>query len=304
VDRRVLRWLTFPKRVIWGFFEHECSSQAAALAYYTVFSLAPLLLVTVAVAGAVFEREMVLGTILDELRRMIGPKAAEQVSGAVAASQQAKGNGMVGAALGIAALVFSATTAFGQLQSALNRVWDVKPDPNQSEIRSFFMKRLLSFGMVLGLAFLLIASLLMSAALVAASGYISRFLPPGVSMPLVQGLTNLVSLAVFAVLFAAMFKFLPDAQIEWRDVAVGGLVTAILFTLGKYLIGLYLGHSDVSTVYGASASLAIIFVWTYYASMVLLLGAEFTRAWARTEHRRPPPEPGAVKVKREEVPAT
>jgi membrane protein len=304
VATRVLRWLSLPKRTIWAFFEHECTSQAAALAYYTVFSLAPLLLVTVAIAGAAFGREMVLGSILDELRRLLGPKAAEQVSGAVQASQQAKGNGMFGAALGFAALAFSATSAFAQLQSALNRIWEVKPDPQQSEIRSFFTKRLLSFGMVLGLGFLLIVSLLMSAALTALSGFISYMLPAGISMALLEGVTNLVSLTIFTALFAAMYKVLPDAEIEWRDVIAGGFATALLFTAGKHLIGLYLGQSDVTNVYGASGSLAVIFLWTYYASIVVLLGAELTRAWARTEKPAPPPEPGAIRVKRKELEVT
>ncbi len=300
---RLKRFLLVPKRTIYAFIRDGCPSQAAALSYYTVFSLPPLLVVAVAVASSVFKRARVLARVDREISAMLGPAAAEQISKALAAVRNSQTDGTLATALGVAALVFSATTAFAQLQGSLNQIWDVKPDPNQSEIRSFFMKRLVSFAMVVSLGFLLMVSLVVSTLLRAISDTAHEYLPAGTSAGVFDTITNLATLMVFAVLFGLVFKFLPDAKIGWGDVTLGGVVTAVLFTGGKWLIGLYLGNSNVSNIYGAAASLAIILLWTYYASMVVLLGAEFTRAWGRWRRNPAEPELGAMKVKREEVPA-
>ncbi len=168
-----------------------------------------------------------------------------------------------------------------ELQSALNRAWEVEPDPEQGGIRSFLLTRVLSFGMVLAIAFLLVVSLAASALLIAFGDALGAMVPGGVSDILLQVLTFLVSFAVITLLFAAMFKFIPDAEVAWRDVWVGALGTAFLFTVGKFLIGFYLGQSDPGQAYGAAGSLAIILVWIYYSALILFLGAEFIKAWAQ-----------------------
>lgn len=273
---------------------------AASLAYYTVFSLPPLLLVAVAVAGLAFERPTVVSTIYQEVDRTLGRHAADQVLAALAAAQDSSArSGMGGAILSVLLLMFSATGAFIQLQAALNRIWEVKPD--DGEIRSFLLKRVVSFGMVISLGFLLMVSLLLSAALAAFSTLLEAFLPPGLSTTFLAAFSHAVSLLIFAVLFAAVFRFLPDSKLDWDDVAIGGLITSVLFVGGRFAIGLYLASSDITSAFGAAASLAIILAWTYYASMTVLLGAEFTKMWSLYSGRVPDPEEGAVRVKQREV---
>lgn len=301
LQTRIARLILLPKRALWKFLEDECPAQAAALAYYTVFSLPPLLLLVVYVAGLTYDRQAVVGSLHQQVQTLLGSRAADQISTTLTEVQDSTGAGSLAAVLGLLALLFSATTAFAQLQGSLNRVWDVKPDPQASEIKSFFLKRLVSFGMILSFGFLLVVSMVFSAMLQALSDVASRYLPAGISSTLMEGIVSLTSLVAFAFLFSAIFKFLPDAVIEWRDVAIGGLATAVMFSGGRFLIGFYLGNSDVTTVYGAAGSLALILLWTYYAAMIMLLGAEFTRSWTRYQRRHPQPEQGAVKVKKEEV---
>jgi membrane protein len=206
----------------------------------------------------------------------------------------------VSAALGIIALIAGATGAFGQLQSSLNTIWHVKPDPRVGGVKNFVGHRILSLGMILAIAFLLLVSLAVSAALSAFGGFLSGFLPQGFSGAVLHGVEILVSLGIVAALFAAMFKVLPDAKIRWRDVWIGAFITAILFTVGKFLIGLYLGHSGAATAYGAAGSLVLIVLWINYSSLIFLFGAEFTAVWAETHSGTVQPKPGAVKVVTEE----
>jgi len=293
--------LTILKKTVIKFFNDDCPSQAAALAYYTVFSLPPLLLIVISVVGSVFGSEAVQNRVLYQVRGLIGPRAADQIGSILAAVQRSGGPNGLAAALGVAAVVVAATSAFVQLQSALNQAWNVKPDPRHSEIRTFFVKRLVSFGMILAIAFLMLVSLLLSAALAAFSDVLGGWLPSGFSAAVLQWVNAILSLVLFGALFAAMHKFLPDAEISWKDAVAGGIATALLFTSGKFLIGLYLGNSDVTNVYGAAGSLAVILLWTYYSSMIVLLGAEFTKVWSQRHGRPADPAPGAMKVRRREV---
>jgi membrane protein len=183
-----------------------------------------------------------------------------------------------------------------ELQAALNRAWGVEPDPDRGGVKNFVIKRLFSLGMVLSIAFLLLVSLVLSAALTAFGGALGGLLPGDASEVLLQLLDNAVSLVVITLLFAAMFKVLPDARIAWRDVWVGALVTTVLFLAGKFLIGLYLGQANPGEAYGAAGSLAILLVWIYYSSLILLLGAEFTPVWARERGAGVEPQEGAVRV--------
>ena len=195
--------------------------------------------------------------------------------------------------------MLGASGAFGQLQAALNRAWEVAPDPEQGGLKAFLLKRVFSFGMILSVAFLLLVSLVLSAALSAFGGALAGMLPEGVSATLLQVLNQVVSFAVIAGLFAAIFKVLPDATVAWRDVWVGAAVTAVLFVVGKFVIGYYLGRSNPGEAFGAAGSLAVMFVWIYYSSMILLLGAEFTQAWAEARGSGIAPERGAVRVVQE-----
>jgi membrane protein len=197
--------------------------------------------------------------------------------------------------LGVLALLFGATGAFGELQSGLNRAWEVKPDPRQGGIKSFVGKRILSLGLVLTIAFLLLVSMVLSAALSAFGDALGGLLG-GISGPLIQVIQLVVSLAVITALFALIYKVLPDAKVAWPDAWVGAGFTTALFVAGKYLIGLYLSKSDPGSSFGAAGALALIMVWIYYSAMIVYLGAEFTQAWATEKGREIVPEPGAVRV--------
>ena len=285
------------------FSDDECPRMAAALAYYTVFALPPLLILIMMIVGSFVSREAVQEALSGQVGSMIGNDGARTVQTMITHSKQpGASGGALGTLLGIGALILGATGAFMQLQTALDRAWEVKPDPEAGGIRNFIFKRVLSLGMVLGIAFLLLVSLALSAALSAVGGAIGALIP-GASAVVVGVLQTLVSLAVITLLFAAIFKVLPDAQIAWRDVWVGALVTAVLFEVGKWAIGLYLGNSNPGKAYGAAGSLAVLLVWIYYTAMIVLFGAEFTQTWATRRGSGIHPEEGAVKVTEDTPPA-
>ena len=271
--------------------EDDVPSLAAAIAYYTVFSLPPLLVVIVAVAGAVFGPERVQEALMGQVGGLVGPEGRGAVE-AMIANASDMGSGLGAKLAGLAALLFGASGAFGELQKALNRAWEV--EPVGGGIRAFLVKRLLSFGLVLTIAFLLLVSLAVSAALAAVGSAASAVATDTVAGPLVQIGNVVLSLAVVAALFGLMFKVLPDAEIAWRDALVGGAVTAVLFTVGKTLIGLYLGTADPGSAFGAAGSLALILVWIYYSALILLAGAEFTQVWAVRRGEGITPDAGAT----------
>ena len=275
--------------------DDEATRVAAALSYYTIFALPPLLVLLITIAGSVWEPSDVQGRVEAQIGSLLGREGAAGIREMLANQNRPGSGGLFPTLLSIAGLLFGATGAFIQLQSALNTAWDVKPDPEQGGIRNFVTKRLLSLGMILGVGFLVLVSLALSALLSAAGDSVEGFLPEALSGPLLAAINFVVSLGVITLLFAAMFKVLPDAVIEWRYVWIGALVTAGLFVLGKFLIGFYIGQSDPGSAYGAAGSLAVILVWIYYASIIVLLGAEFTQVYARSKGAAIVPEPGAVR---------
>ena len=287
------------RRGFGDFWTNDCLSMAAALSYSTVFSLPALLILVLTLAGLFVSPTEVQEALQTQLGGIVGPSGQQQIESILTNARRPDIGFGVASVLGIVFLIVGATGALVQLQSSLNRTWEVKPDPRRGGVRNFLMKRVLSFGMILGIAFLLLVSLVISAALSALGGYMGRLLP-GIGAGVLELFNNLVSFGVIVVLFAAMFKFLPDAEIDWRDVWVGAGVTTFLFIVGKFLIGLYLGQSDPGQPFGAAASLAILLVWIYYASLILLLGAEFTETWANERGRGVRPERGAVRVVEEE----
>jgi membrane protein len=281
-----------------GFVKDDCPTQAAALSYYTIFSLPPLLMVILLILGVLLDPQDIRGQLETQLGTLMGPSAGEQIRAILTQLHAPGSGGLLPTALSVGALVLGATGAFGQLQAALNKAWEVEPDPSQGGFKAFLLKRVFSFGMILSVAFLLLVSLVVSAALGAFGGTLERFLPDGVSTPLLQVLNLVLSFGVITALFAAIFKVLPDATVAWRDVWVGAAVTALLFVIGKFLIGFYLGRSNPGQAFGAAGSLAVLFVWVYYSSMILLFGAEFTQSWAEHRGSGIVPEPGAVRVRK------
>ena len=278
------------------FIEDDCQTQAAALSYYTIFSLPPLLLVLLMILGALVDPQEIRGQLETQIGALMGPTATEQISAILSQLHQPGAAGLLPTIVGIAGLILGATGAFGQLQAALNRAWEVAPDPTQGGVKGFVLKRLFSFGMILSIAFLLLVSLVLSAALSAFGGTLGRMLPNGVSVTLLQGLNLAISFLVITALFATIFKVLPDAKVAWRDVWVGAAVTALLFVVGKFLIGFYLGRSNPGQAFGAAGSLALLFAWVYYSAMILLFGAEFTQAWVERNGGTIAPQRGAVRV--------
>ncbi len=266
---------------------------AAALAYYTVFSLAPLLLIAIAIAGFFFGEEAARGEIIGQIQGLFGREGAQAIQAMIQNANRPGSGGTIATIIGVVVLLFGASGVFGQLQVALNTIWEVKPKPGNS-IKSFLQSRFLSFAMVLVIGFLLLVSLVLSAVLAAVSYYFGNLVPGFV---IVGHIINfIISFGVVTVLIAAIYKFLPDVDIPWKNLWVGAGVTALLFNLGKFLLGLYLGNSSVGSAYGAAGSLVVVLIWVFYSAQILLFGAEFTQVYSK--YRGLPIEPSkhAVRV--------
>ena len=253
-------------------------SMGAALAYYTVFSLAPLLLIVIAVAGLVFGHDAVRGEIVNQLSGVIGRDGATAVQGLLKSASEPR-QGFVSSVVGFALLIVGATTVFAELQSALDRIWRVPATNKTSGFLNLLRTRFLSFGLVLGLGFLMLLSLVISAALNVFGNWYGGVVHDWKIVLLIVNLV--VSLVMSAALFAMIYKLMPRARIAWRDVWVGAVVTAVLFEAGKFLLGLYLGNAGVASGFGAAGSLVLLIVWVYYSAQIFLLGAEFTWVYAR-----------------------
>jgi len=267
----------------------KASRLAAALSYYTLFSIAPLLVIAVAVAGFVFGRTAASGQLIAEARDLLGPQGAQAIQ-TLMENAGRTGAGVVATVVGVGTLLLGASGAFAQLQDALDTIWEVKPKAGRGW-KGILRDRFLSFSLVLAIGFLLLVSLVVSAALAALGKFLAGALP--FSSALMQGVNFAISFAATTFLFALIFKVLPDARIRWRDVWIGAAITALLFSVGRYLIGLYLGRSSVSSAYGAAGSLVALLVWVYYSAQILLLGAEFTQVYATRFGRGLAPKPNA-----------
>jgi membrane protein len=277
-----------------GWDEDNVARLAASLAYYTLLSIAPLIILAVAVAGLAFGQDAAREHIGGELAKVVGGGAAGALQ-SIAKNAQAPGTGIFSIVVGVIVLLFGASGVFGELQSALNTVWQVAPKPGRG-VWGIVKDRFFSFTLVLGVAFLLLVSLLVSTVLTWVGQAFEHRLPGGAVVW--QVFNFVISLAVVTSLFALMFKKLPDVNIRWRDVWVGSAVTAALFTLGKFLLGLYLGSAGVSSAYGAAGSIVALVIWVYYSSQVLLVGAEFTEAYARLFGSQITPDDKAVSLAR------
>jgi membrane protein len=265
------------KAAFTDWMEDKALRLSAALAYYSIFSIAPLLLIAISIAGLVFGAEAVRGQLQEQLTTYIGAEAASSVQSMVQ-SASGKGRGGVGAVVGFITLLFGASGVFGQLKDALNTIWEVKPKKGGG-LMQFVRKRLLSFGMVLAIGFLLLTSLLLSAAVAATSHHLERIVQlPAFLWPLIS---SVISFCVVVTLFAFIFKVLPDAEVKWRHVWVGAVVTALCFEIGKLGLSYYLGRESTSSSYGAADSVILLLLWVYYSSCILFFGAEFTQVHAR-----------------------
>jgi membrane protein len=285
-----------PLRFLWRclekYFGDGCSTMAAALSFYTFFSLPALLSLFLIIVGAVMDPREVQRAILTQAGDLIGRAGAEQIRTIIEHARRVDVNRPAAAALSLFAVLLGATASFGQLQAALNKIWGVKPDPKRGQIRNFLAKRIFSFGVVVAVAFLLLVSLTFSAVLVAVGERLTRNigLPEGILL-----FTDwAISFAALSAVFAAMYRLLPDARIAWPDVWVGAVASALLFVVGKSVIGYYLGDTNPGNAYGAAGSLAVVLIWVYYTSMVVLFGAVVTRVWAERYGRGVRPERGAV----------
>jgi membrane protein len=275
--------------------EDKVPRLGAALAFYSLLSLAPLTLIAVAVAGFVFGEAAAQGHVVSQMRGLVGQQGAEAVQEMLAHAHR-PGAGVVATLIGVATLLIGAGGVFGALQDALNTIWEVQPKPGRGWL-GIIKDRFLSFAMVLGTGFLLLVSLLLSAALAAVFHGIES-LAPGAGI-LLRVANTVLSFALISVLFALIFKVLPDVEISWRDVWVGAVLTTILFLIGKGLIGLYLGRSSYGSAYGAAGSLVVLVVWVYYSALILFFGAEFTQVYANHYGSRIKPSPGAEPVTEE-----
>ena len=265
---------------------------AAALAYYTAFSIAPLLLVVISIAGLVWSRDAVQDQLDNQIRGLVGAQTAETVQELVASADRPD-TGIIATVIGVVTLFLGAAGVFGQLQDALNTVWGVQPKPNQG-ISAMLRTRFLSFTMVFGIGFLLLVSLVISTILSALNGWLISRLP--FSEFVLQIINFAIAFGVITLLFAIIYKVLPDAKISWRDVWVGAAVTSLLFSVGKLLIGLYIGNSSTASSYGAAGSFVVLLLWIYYSAMIFLFGAEFTQVWARTFGKQIEPSANAIMV--------
>jgi membrane protein len=275
--KKLKSFFSLLKKTFLGFIEDNAFKLSASLSYYTVFSLAPLLIIIISLAGAFFGREAVQGKVYNQLKGLIGSEPAIQVQEIIKNIQQTD-QGAVGAIIGTIVLVIGATGVFIEMQDSINYIWSVKAKPKKGWLK-FLTNRLISFSLIISMGFVLLVSLLVSALLDMLSDRLIRYFEDA-TIYLFYAINIIVILVVISILFAVIFKVLPDAIIRWRDAFVGALFTSVLFLLGKFAIGYYLGTSNLGPTYGAAASIVIILTWVYYSSLILYFGAEFTKMFA------------------------
>ena len=274
------RLFDLSKKAVMAWIDDYAPSMGAAISYYTMFSLAPLLVIVIAVAGALFGEDAVRGAIASQLQGLMGKDGAEAIQGLIASAREPS-KGLIAGGISIGLLIIGATTVFAELQSALDRIWHVPEKAKPTGVWAILRARILSFGLILGLAFLLMVSLMVSTVVSAIGSWAGELLPAWEVLLLIINIA--ISLAISTLLFAMIFKFMPTVPIRWHEVWIGAAVTAVLFEVGKAGIGLYLGKSGVSDSFAAAGSLVVVLAWVYYAAQIFLLGAEFTKVYAN-EH--------------------
>jgi len=292
--RHTLRWrtadfLSIGKECVTAWLEHNASSLGAALAFYTLFSVAPILIIAVAIAGYVFGATHAQSEVLSQLQGLIGPAGASAIQQLMASAHYSDKRGLA-AAVGVVTLLVGASSVFGELQNALDRIWQTSRRKSEAGWWRVIRGRVLSIGMVLGVGFLLLVSLIASAVLVAFGGWLGNAFPA--LEILLPAINLLIGFALTVLLFALIYKYIPQETIAWSDVWIGATVTALMFTIGKTMIGVYLGRSSFNSAYGAAGSMVVLLLWIYYSAQIFLFGAEFTRVFAyRHGSRSTSPKP-------------
>jgi membrane protein len=291
-------WFTIIKAAFKGFGDDMALKYSASLAYYTVFSLAPLLLLVISVAGLILGKEAIQGQIFNEINGIVGNEAAKQIQDMIK-NLEMSGKSTISVIIGAVTLIIGATTVFGEIQESINLIWKVKPKPKKGWVK-LLKDRLLSGSIIVTLGFLLLVSFVINGLLLALSEKLKTFLPD-VTVLFFEGLNVVISFVVITVLFGVIFKVLPDAKIRWKDVRSGAIFTAILFMIGRLVIGIYISTSGTSSTYGAAGSLIVILLWVYYTAAILYFGAEFTRAYADFNGVQIEPAEFAVHIEQTEV---
>jgi membrane protein len=286
------------KETVKDFFDDDSFSYASSIAFSTIFSLPAILIIALAVGSTFYEKNIVQEELVNQVGRLVGQDTSKEVE-AIIARAAFDSTGWWAKTVGIITLAISATTVFMSLQNSLNKIWGIKPKPARGWLK-YIVNRLLSLAMVISFAFVLLVSLVVDTILVVFQGFLARIME-GITLYLVTALNLLISLGIITVIFGLLFKVLPDAKISWRHVWVGALITTLLFTLGKYLIGFYLGNSSFNSAYGAAGSLVIILLWVYYSTVIFLFGAELTAVYAKFKGAAIQPYSNAVKVQLIEV---
>lgn len=277
------------------FVADKCFRMAAALAFHAAFSLAPLSVLIIMMAGLFVSPEDVSGEVHAKTAQALGPEAATTIH-ATAVYLQTSAQGYWAAFLSACGVVFGGTNLMVELQAALDEIWKVQPDPRRGGVTNFIFKRVVSFAMILAIALVLLASMLLSWVIARVMGFATGWFGDEFSATLVFYADMGVMLLVYIVVFTAIFRFVPDAKVAWSDAAVGGLATGVAFLIGRNAIGAYLGSQDLATMYGAGGSIAVMLLWVYYSAVLILLGAEFTQAWSKHWGEKPVPLEGAVEV--------
>lgn len=271
------KYFNLLKRAGKAFVADNALKLSASLSYYMVFALGPIILIVITLAGSIFKRDMVQGKVYAELSKLLGHEAAIQIQ-SIIANTQGLHHSTIGAIIGFGALFLGATGVFGEIQDSINYIWSVKAKPQRGWLR-FLINRLLSFSIIVSMGFILLVALVINAVMELMSDRLMRLFSEG-TIYIFYAVNLVLIFLIITILFAAIFKILPDARIKWRDAFIGASVTAVLFLLGKFLIGYYLGRANIGVVYGTAASIILILLWVYYSSVILYFGAEFTRMYA------------------------
>jgi len=284
-----MKLFRFFKTVVQKWLDDRAFELSASLAFYAMLSFAPLVIVTLAIVGFFFGEQAARGEVVGHIDSFIGQQGAEITQTVIANTQQVGGSGLMATLISVVVLLFAATGVFMQLQRTLNDIWNVKPNPN-SRVWDFFSRRLTSFFVVLGVGALVLISLAISAGL----SFTINFLAINLPAQLLSAADYLTSFMIISLVFALLFKYIPDAEVKWKDVLIGSTITALLFLLGKLLIGVYMSHTATTNVYGAAGSLVALLLWIYYSSLIFFIGAEFTHVYANEYGSRIKPKGNAT----------
>ncbi len=298
MKKRIIGLYTYLKQVFTEFVEDDILKYSASLAYYTVFSIAPVLIVIISVCGALFGKQAIQRQLYGHINELIGSEAAIQVQDTIK-NIHLTGNNIFATIVGIIVLLIGATGIFGEVQDSLNKIWGLRIKTKKTWWK-LIINRVLSFSLIISIGFVMMVSLLLNALISAFGNFLARYFSE-FSVIFLQMTDSVLTFVITTFLFSLMFKVLPDAKIKWKDVLIGGLITSVFFTLGKLAIGYYLGSSNIASVYGAAGSIMIIMVWVYYNSIILYLGAEFTKVYAKLYGGKIFPNEYSVWIKTEEI---